>query len=86
MSALPSLDPSMALLLLIILSLIFVLLACRNARGQLARLICCAIGAFFTVAGVFIFCHCGSLALGFAQVGGNAWFPAVTLLCAALVG
>ncbi len=45
-----------------------------------------AIGAFFTVAGVFIFIECGGLAINFAKTGGTAWFPAVTLACCALVG
>lgn len=86
MQALPTLDPSMASILLAIFSLIVLLFACRCAKGQLVRLVLGAIGAFFTVVGVFIFFKCGGLAIDFALTGGTAWFPAVTLGCCALVG
>lgn len=82
----PTLPPALVGILLAIFSLIALLFACRKAKGQLARLVCSAIGAFFTVAGVFIFLECGKLALSFAMTGGTAWFPAVTLGCCALVG
>ncbi len=76
----------MAAILLAIFALIVLLFACRSAKGQLLRLVLGAIGAFFTVVGVFIFFKCGGLAIDFAMTGGTAWFPAVTLGCCALVG
>ncbi|MFI3242923.1 MAG: hypothetical protein R3Y56_01565 [Akkermansia sp.] len=86
MQSLPTLDPSVAAILLAIGALIVILFACRSAKGQVLRLVLGAIGAFFTVAGVFIFCQCGGLAIDFAMTGGTAWFAAVTLACCALVG
>ncbi len=86
MQSFPSLDPSMAVILLTIFSFIVLLLSCRSAKAQLGRLVLGAIGGFFTVAGVFIMIKCGGLSFDFAMTGGTAWFPAVTLACCALVG
>lgn len=60
--------------------------ALKKANFNIPALLGGAVLAFFSIAGLFILYHAGTLTAECVKIGGGAWWSAITYGCVALIG